>query len=151
MGRRRSWAFFQRRQRDDQQIHEKMFNINNHQGNANQTHNEISSHTCKKVCMCDQLCPTFYDPMDCSSPGSSVHGIFQARKLEWVAISSSRGSSWPRDRTSFSWVSHISRQILLSQSHLGSPKVMLRVMRVKGKNNFFLFFSLPLSRLSPSP
>ena len=109
MGRRLSWAFFQRRHRDDQQIHEKMFNINNHQGNANQTHNEISSHTCKKVCMCDQLCPTFYDPMDCSSPGSSVHGIFQARKLEWVAISSSRGSSWPRDRTC---VFCLERQIL---------------------------------------
>ena len=39
------------------------------------------------------------DPMDCSLPGSSVHGIFQARVLEWVAISLSRGSSWPRDRT----------------------------------------------------
>ena len=39
------------------------------------------------------------DPMDCSLPGSSVHGIFQARILEWVAISSSRGSSQPRDRT----------------------------------------------------
>ena len=38
-------------------------------------------------------------PMDCSPPGSSVHGIFQARILEWVAISSSRGSSWPGDRT----------------------------------------------------
>ena len=37
-------------------------------------------------------------PMDCSPPGSSVHGILQARILEWVAISSSRGSSWPRDR-----------------------------------------------------
>ena len=39
-----------------------------------------------------QLCPTLYDPMDCSLPGSSVHGIFQARVLEWVAISFSRGS-----------------------------------------------------------
>ena len=39
------------------------------------------------------------DPMDCSPPGSSVLGIFQARILEWVAISSSRGSSWPRDRS----------------------------------------------------
>ena len=44
------------------------------------------------------------DPMDGSPPGSSVHGIPQARILEWVAISFSRGSSWPRDRT---WVSHI--------------------------------------------
>ena len=40
-----------------------------------------------------QLCPVLCNPMDCSSPGSSVHGIFQARILEWVAISSSRGSS----------------------------------------------------------
>ena len=51
-----------------------------------------------------QSCPTLYDPMDCSIPGSSIHGIFQARVLEWVAISFSRGSSQPRDRT---WVSHI--------------------------------------------
>ena len=46
-----------------------------------------------------QSCPTLCDPMDCSPPGSSVHGIFQARVLEWVAISFSRGSSHPRDRT----------------------------------------------------
>ena len=38
-------------------------------------------------------CPTLCNPMDCSLPGSSVHGIFQARVLEWVAISFSRGSS----------------------------------------------------------
>ena len=50
-----------------------------------------------------QSCSTLGDPMDCSLPGSSVHGIFQARVLEWVAISFSRGSSRPRDRT---WVSH---------------------------------------------
>ena len=46
-----------------------------------------------------QLCPTLCNPMNCSLPGSSVHGIFQARILEWVAISFSRGSSQPRDRT----------------------------------------------------
>ena len=45
-----------------------------------------------------QLCPTLCDPTDCGSPGSSDHGILQARILEWVAISSSRGSSWPRDQ-----------------------------------------------------
>ena len=44
-------------------------------------------------------CLTLCDPMDCSPPGSSIHGIFQARILEWVAISFSRGSSQPRDRT----------------------------------------------------
>ena len=51
-----------------------------------------------------QLCLTLCNPMDCSPPGSSVHGILQARILEWVAIRFFRGSSWPRDRTQ---VSHI--------------------------------------------
>ena len=46
-----------------------------------------------------QSCPTLCNPKDCSPPGSSVHGIFQARVLEWVAISFSRGSSQPRDWT----------------------------------------------------
>ena len=44
------------------------------------------------------------DPMDCSLPVSSIHGIFQAWVLEWVAISFSRGSSWPRDWTSVSCI-----------------------------------------------
>jgi len=44
-------------------------------------------------------CLTLCNPMDCSPPGSLVHGIFQAWILEWVAFSFSRGSSWPRDRT----------------------------------------------------
>ena len=51
-----------------------------------------------------QLCLTLCDPMDFSLPGSSIHGIFQARILEWVAISFSRGTSPPRDQT---WVFHI--------------------------------------------
>ena len=46
-----------------------------------------------------QSCPTLCDPMHCSPPGSSVHGIFQVRILEWVAISFSRGSSWPKNWT----------------------------------------------------
>ena len=46
-----------------------------------------------------QSSPTLCDPMDCSLRGSSVHGIFQARVLEWVAISFSKGSSRSRDRT----------------------------------------------------
>ena len=49
-----------------------------------------------------QLCPTLCDPTDCSPSGSSVHGILQARILEWVPRPSSRGSSGPRDQT---WVS----------------------------------------------
>ena len=51
-----------------------------------------------------QLCPTLCDPMDCSPPGSSIHEILQARILEWVAISFSRGSSWPRDQTRVSCI-----------------------------------------------
>ena len=51
-----------------------------------------------------QSCPTLWDPIDCSLPGSSVHGILQARVLEWVAISFSRGSSRPRDRSRVSWI-----------------------------------------------
>ena len=85
-----------------------------------------------------QLCPTLSDPMDCSLPGSSVHGIFQAIILEWIAISFSKESSRPRDRTR---VSHIvdrrfticdlsqkanpgllhCRQTLYDLSHEGSP------------------------------
>ena len=49
--------------------------------------------------MCAQLCPTLCDLVDCSLPGFSVHGISQARILEWDAISPSRGSSRPRDWT----------------------------------------------------
>ena len=49
-----------------------------------------------------QLYLTLYDPMDCSPPSFSVHGILQARILEWVAVPSSRGSSQPGERT---WVS----------------------------------------------
>ena len=53
-------------------------------------------------------CLTLCDIMDCSLPGSSIHGIFQAQILEWVAISFSRGSSRPRDRTQ---VSHIAGRL----------------------------------------
>ena len=58
-----------------------------------------------------QSCPTLCDSLDRSPSASSVHGIFQARILEWVATSSSRGSSQPRDRTHVSCVSCIGRQI----------------------------------------
>ena len=56
------------------------------------------------MCLCAQSCLTPGDPLDCSPPGSSVHGILQARILEWVAISSSMGSSRPGDRTCVSCV-----------------------------------------------
>ena len=48
-------------------------------------------------CFVARSCPTLCNPMDCSPPGSSVHGIFQARILEWVAISFSKGPSQPME------------------------------------------------------
>ena len=58
----------------------------------------------KKESEVTQSCQTVWDPLDCSLPGSSVHGILQARILEWVAIPFSRGSSRPRDRTQVSCI-----------------------------------------------
>ena len=74
-----------------------------------------------KCCCCSLVtkpCPTLCDPMDWSPPGSSVHGISQARILKWVAISSSRGSSRPRDRTC---VSCTSSRFFLPLNCLGVP------------------------------
>ena len=51
-----------------------------------------------------QSCPTLCDPMDSSLPRSSIHGIFQARVLEWIAISFSRGLFQPRDRSQVSCI-----------------------------------------------
>ena len=65
-----------------------------------------------------QLCLTLCNSMDCSLPGSSVHGIFQARVLEWVAISFARGSSQPRDQTQASLI--VGRRFYCV-SHQGSP------------------------------
>ena len=62
---------------------------------------------CSSMRACAQPRPTLGNPMECSPPASSVHGVFQARILEWVAISSSRGSSWPWDRTLNSCISWI--------------------------------------------
>jgi len=67
---------------------------------------------CVRTCLVTQSCPTLCDPMSCSSPDPSVCGIFQARILEWVASSYSRGSSRSRDQTRVSCVSCIGRQIL---------------------------------------
>ena len=85
----------------------------------------------KKESVVFQSCLTLWDPMDFSPPGSSIHGILQARILEWVPISFSRGFSQPRDRT---WVSRIAGrfftiltiQILyrIAGYHQGSPRIL---------------------------
>ena len=69
-----------------------------------QTYDSAQLSACCYCCLVTQLCPTPCDPMDCSPPGSSVQGILQARILEWVAISFSRGSSRPRDGTHISYL-----------------------------------------------
>ena len=77
-------------------------------------HSASVSYKYKYVCVRSivRSCPTVCNPMDCSPPGSSVHGISQARILEWVAVSLSRGSSRVRDQAHISCISCISRQIL---------------------------------------
>ena len=72
-----------------------------------QSHGKILINVYKPpwLCTVSQLCLTLCDPMNCSLPGFSFHGIFQGRILEWAAISSSRGSSRPRDQIHVSCVS----------------------------------------------
>ena len=73
-----------------------------------------------------QLYPTLCKPMNCSAPGSSAHGILQARILEWVDMPSFRGSSQPRDRTHVSCkVSCTGRRVLHHLCCLGSPVLVL--------------------------
>ena len=67
-----------------------------------------------------QSCPTLCNPMDCSLPGSFVHGILQARILEWVTMPSSRRSSWPRDQTHVSCISCIAGRFFTTEP-LGKP------------------------------
>ena len=68
------------------------------------------SHVCYCCRLGTQLCPILCNPMDCSPSGSSVHGIFQARILQWVVIPSFRGSSQPRYQT---WVSCIAGRFFI--------------------------------------
>ena len=67
-----------------------------------------------------QLCPTLCDPMECIPPGFSVHGILQAKILEWVAMPFSRWSSRPRDQTQVS----CTEGRFLTVSHQGSPTLV---------------------------
>ena len=78
----------------------------------------------------------FGTPLDCSLPGSSIHGIFQARVLEWVVISFSRGSSRPRGRT---WVSHIAGRCFTVWATREAPLHGVRVFAGKLLDSFFFF------------
>ena len=71
-----------------------------------------------------QSCLTLCNPMDCSPPGTSVHGVLQARILEWVAVPFSRWSSQSRDQT---WLFCIGRRVLYHLSYRGSPPLKQRL------------------------
>ena len=75
------------------------FKIELHPPRSDPVHDTVCCH-----CLVVQSCLTLCDPVDCSPPGSSVHGILQARILEWGAMPSSRGSARPTDWTHISWV-----------------------------------------------
>ena len=82
---------------------------------------------------------TLYDAVNCSSPGSSVHGSLQAGILEWVATSFSRESSWPRDRTRISYVSCIGGRFFTTSTTLPWKPALT------GKIQFLSFFKwIPL-------
>ena len=91
--------------------------------------NEIQDTVAKSL----QSCLTLWDPMDCSLPGSFVHGDSPGWILEWIAMPSSRGSSQPRDGTHISYVSWIGRHVLYHQCHLGSPYQDTRI-NYKGRD-----------------
>ena len=130
-------------------------------GNSNSTRTfptqtTSSSHnpeflTKKMLCCCAQLWPTLCDPMDCSPTGINVHGIFQARILEWVAIPFSRESSPPRDQT---WVSYIAGRFFtvwatLPNSHSVHLHISCTFPSHHGAPPSFLTDTLPSSLAIP--
>ena len=82
--------------------------------------------TCVHAWVHAQSCPTLCNPMDYSPPGSSVHGVFQARILKWVAISSTRGSFWPRNQTCIPGLLHWQADSL-PPVHLGSYRASKKI------------------------
>jgi len=91
-----------------------------------------------------QSCPAVCNPMDCSPPGSSVHGILQAKILMWVAMPSSRGSSQPRDRTH---ISHIADRFFTNWATLWECHMDFGTLRKKERENCFLSSVQPLSHV----
>ena len=90
------------------------------------TEKETTAEIEVQVCMCSviQSCLTLCDPMDCSPPGFSAHGISQARILGWIAISSSRGSSQLRGQTC---ISCIGRLVFFTTEPPGKSEVRMYI------------------------
>ena len=98
------------------------------------------------LCYCAQSCPTLCHPMDYSPPGSSVHGILQARILAWVALPCPRTSSQPRDQTHLSRISWIVGRFF-SVETLGKPLILSnKLLKTCG---FFLNNCFPFQLLTP--
>ena len=90
----------------------------------------LPSLPCAYCCCSDAMsCPILCDPMDYSPPGSSVHGISQARILEWVAISSSTGSSPHRDQT---WMSCLAGRFFTTGSPGKPMRCLLQILETSG-------------------
>ena len=93
-----------------------------------------------------QSCPTLCNPMDYRPPGSSVHGILQARILEWVVIAFSRGHSWPRDWTHVSCIagrfSTMSHPIVVFIFQSQTPNLSLLAFPLQQPEVYFLYLQV---------
>ena len=102
-----------------------------------------------------QSCLTLCDPMDGNLPGSTVHGIFQARILEWAAISFSRGSSQPRDRTWISCIADRRFTVWATREALGGYTLNKRynILSILNTNTFTIYVYTVFSffLILPSP
>ena len=126
------------------------------------THIQVSQETGERERECDvaQSCLTLCDPMDCSLPSSSVHGLFQAILLKWIAISFSKGCSQPRDRT---WVSRIrdrrftiraTKMVCYSHLFKSFPQfVLIRIVKgfnIVGETEVDVFLEFPCFLYEPA-
>ena len=111
--------------------------------------NTITFNTWRSEVKFAQSCPTLWDSKYCSPPGSSVHGVLQARIMEWVAIPFSRGSSQPRDRT---WVSCIAGRCFIIWTIRGLMPVLVKYFLLDSleSQHFFFWQSRPVTTMWPS-
>ena len=99
--------------------------------------------------LCAQSCPTLYNTMDCSSPGSSVHGILQTRMPEWIAISYSRGSSQPGDWTHISCISCLDNRFIMTAPPGEPINTFFLILKLKKKEaNEIILDSASQSRVT---
>ena len=91
---------------------------------------KLSGQECAVLCLVTQLCLTLCDLMDCSCQAPLSMGILQVRILEWLAMLSFRGSSWPRDRIHVSYVSCIVSQVLYNYIPVLVHKLLAQCLRI---------------------